>query len=40
MCMCPTIQERIREQAYIPSEAIQEWLEGWIVDPKSFDQRV
>ena len=33
----PTIQERIRDQAYIQSEAIDEWLEGWIIDPKSFD---
>jgi len=33
----PSIQERIRDQAYIQSEAIDEWLEGWIIDPKSFD---
>lgn len=35
----PTIQERIRDQAYIQSEAIEEWLEGWVLDPKSFDPK-
>jgi len=35
----PSIQERIRDQAYIQSEAIEEWLEGWIIDPKSFDPK-
>ena len=35
----PTIQERIREQAYLQSEAIEDWLEGWIIDPKSFDPK-
>ncbi len=35
----PTIQERIRDQAYIQSEAIDDWLEGWITDPKSFDPK-
>ena len=35
----PSIQERIRDQAYIQSEAIEDWLEGWIVDPKSFDPK-
>jgi len=35
----PSIQERIREQAYIQSEAIEEWLEGWLVDPKSFNPK-
>jgi hypothetical protein len=35
----PTIQERIRDQAYVQSEAIDEWLEGWITDPKSFDPK-
>lgn len=35
----PSIQERIRDQAYIQSEAIEEWLEGWILDPKSFDPK-
>ena len=33
MCMCPSIQERIRDQAYIQSEAIEDWLEGWLIDP-------
>jgi len=35
----PSIQERIREQAYIQSEAIEDWLEGWLTDPKSFDPK-
>jgi len=35
----PSIQERIREQAYKQSEALEEWLEGWLVDPKSFDPK-
>ena len=35
----PTIQERIRDQAHLQSEAIDEWLEGWITDPKSFDPK-
>ena len=35
----PSIQERIREQAYLQVEAIDEWLEGWLVDPKSFDPK-
>ena len=33
----PTIQERIRDQAYQQSEAIDEWLEGFITDRKNFD---
>jgi len=33
----PTIQERIRDQAIAMSEGIDEWLEGWVDDPKSFD---
>jgi len=33
----PTIQERIRDQSFAMSEAIDEWLEGWVEDPKSFD---
>jgi|11_taG_2_1085331.scaffolds.fasta_scaffold13890_1 hypothetical protein len=33
----PTIQERIRDQAIAMSEGIDEWLEGWIENPKSFD---
>ena len=35
----PTIQERLREQAIVQSEAIDEWLEGWIVDPNTFDPK-
>ena len=35
----PTIQERIRDQAHIQSEAIEDWLEGWLIDPKSFDPK-
>ena len=35
----PTIQERIREQVNIQSEAIEEWLDGWITDPKSFNPK-
>lgn len=35
----PTIQERIRDQAYIQSEAIDEWLEGFIRDKDSFDPK-
>lgn len=35
----PTIQERLKEQALLQSEAIDEWLEGWIQDPKSFDPK-
>ena len=34
-----SIQERIREQAYIQAEDIDEWLEGWLIDPKSFDPK-
>jgi hypothetical protein len=35
----PTIQERIRDQSYSMSEAIDEWLEGWVENPKSFDPK-
>ena len=35
----PTIQERIRDQAYIQSEAIDEWLEGWVSDKPNFDPK-
>lgn len=35
----PTIQERIRDQAYNQSEAIDEWLEGFIKDKKTFDPK-
>lgn len=35
----PTIQERISEQAQDACDAIEEWLEGYIVDPKGFDPK-
>ena len=35
----PTIQERIRDQAYQQSEAIDDWLEGFITDRKNFDPK-
>ena len=35
----PTIQERIRDQAQIQSEAIEDWLEGWTLDPDTFDPK-
>ena len=35
----PSIQERIRDQVNLQSEAIEEWLDGWISDPKSFDPK-
>ena len=35
----PTIQERIRDQALLQSEAIDEWLETWITDRKNFDPK-
>ena len=35
----PTIQERIRDQAYEMSEEIDEWLEGWVKDSSSFDPK-
>jgi len=35
----PTIQERIRDQAYEMAEPIDEWLEGWTVDKESFDPK-
>jgi len=35
----PSIQERIREQVTIQMEDIEEWLDGWITDPKSFDPK-
>tara|TARA_B100001057_G_scaffold445543_1_gene483299 strand:+ start:166 stop:1452 length:1287 start_codon:yes stop_codon:yes gene_type:complete len=34
-----SIQERIREQAYAQSEAIEEWLEGFTTDKESFDPK-
>jgi hypothetical protein len=35
----PTIQERIRDQSQEMAEDIDEWLEGWIVDPDTFDPK-
>ena len=35
----PTIQERISEQAQDACNAIEEWLEGYITDPKKFDPK-
>lgn len=33
----PTIQERIKEQAEAQSEAIDEWLEGFVIDKANFN---
>lgn len=35
----PSIQERLREQAYIMVENIDEWLEGFTRDPDTFDPK-
>ena len=35
----PTIQERISEQSQDACDAIEEWLEGFITDPKKFDPK-
>lgn len=35
----PSIQERIHEQAQEASQAIEEWLEGYLVNPSNFDPR-
>ena len=35
----PTIQERIRDQSYDMAEEIDEWLDGWISNPESFDPK-
>lgn len=35
----PTIQERIYEQSVSMAEDIDEWLEGWVVDPNTFDPK-
>jgi len=35
----PSIQERIRDQAYDACEAIEEWLDGFITDKKTFDPK-
>jgi hypothetical protein len=35
----PTIQERINDQVSNACEAIEEWLEGFVIDKKSFDPK-
>jgi hypothetical protein len=35
----PTIQERITEQAQDACEAIEEWLDGFVADKKTFDPK-
>ena len=35
----PTIQERIRDQARIQAEALEEWLDGFVSDKKTFDPK-
>lgn len=35
----PTIQERISEQSQEASQAIEDWLEGYLVDASTFDPR-
>ena len=35
----PTIQERIKDQSLDMVEDIDEWLEGWISDPNTFDPK-
>ena len=35
----PSIQERIRDQAYLQAEALEEWLDGFITDKKNFDPK-
>lgn len=35
----PTIQERIRDQSQEMVEDIDDWLEGWVIDPASFDPK-
>lgn len=35
----PTIQERISEQAQDACDPIEEWLEGYVVDPSNFDPK-
>ena len=35
----PTIQERIRDQARLQAEALEEWLDGFISDKKNFDPK-
>ena len=35
----PSIQERIHEQASEACDAIEEWLEGYLIDPNTFDPK-
>mgnify|MGYP000026361814 CR=1 FL=1 len=35
----PTIQERIRDQAQDQAQKIEEWLEGFVIDKKTFDPK-
>ena len=35
----PSIQERIRDQARLQAEALEEWLDGFISDKKTFDPK-
>jgi len=35
----PTIQERIREQSIAYLEEVDNWLEGWVADPNTFDPK-
>ena len=35
----PTIQERIRDQARLQAEELEEWLDGFISDKKTFDPK-
>ena len=35
----PTIQERIRDQARLQAEALEEWLDGFISDRQNFDPK-
>ncbi len=35
----PSIQERIRDQAYIACDDIEDWLDGFISDKKNFDPK-
>jgi hypothetical protein len=35
----PTIQERLRDQARLQAEALEEWLDGFISDKKTFDPK-
>ena len=35
----PTIQERIRDQSFAMMDDVDEWLEGWVESPTSFDPK-